>query len=73
MSEYIPESIKKQMAYIDSIERREHPCVLCHKPVSIKSIEEHGGCHHCEADIEIRTLFFGDDVCVLKKPLEKTI
>ena len=66
---YIPEAIKKQIEYCDAYDRQEHHCVLCHKPVSTKSIEEHDGCHHCGADIEIRLLFVGGDICQLKKPL----
>ena len=66
---YVPEAIKKQIDYCDAYDRQEHSCVLCHKPVSVNSIEEHDGCHHCGADIEIRIPWMGNDFCVLKKPL----
>ena len=35
---YIPEAIKKQIEYCDGHDRQVHPCVLFHKPVSVKSI-----------------------------------
>lgn len=66
---YIPEAIRKQIEFCDAMDRREHPCALCHEPVSTKSIEEHDGCcHHCGAEIKIVLPFIGDEYCKLTRP-----